>query len=210
MNRFLVAALIVAGVLAGITAGYFFSGPGAEPPTLERATLFATPRALPDFALVDQAGRNFGLSQLRGHWTFLFFGFVNCPDVCPTTLATLAEARRLLADLPPGERPEVALVSVDPARDTPDVLGRYVSHFDPAFKGVTGSADSINALTKHLGVAVVVGPPAADGSYSVDHTAAIFLIDPTASQVALFGSPHDAAVIARDYRGIVAARPSRE
>ncbi len=69
------------------------------------------------------------------------------------------------------------------------------------------SADAIDALTRHLGVAVVIGTPAADGSYSVDHTAAIFLIDPTASQAALFGSPHEAAVIVRDYRRIVAARP---
>lgn len=210
MNRVLVAALILAGVLAGTAAGYLYSRPGGELPTLERATLFATPRPLPGLALTDQAGRSFGLQELRGRWTFLFFGFVNCPDVCPTTLATLSEVRRLVADLPPGLQPGVALVSVDPARDTPEVLGRYVSHFDPAFEGVTGSTEAIDALTRHLGVAVIVGPAAADGSYGVDHTAAIFLIDPAASQVALFSSPHEAAVIARDYRGIVAARPQED
>ena len=207
MNRVLVAALIVAGLTAGVAAGYYFKRQGAEAPALERAIQFRTPRPLPELTLVDQAGRSFGLERLRGHWTFLFFGFVNCPDVCPTTLATLAEVRRIASDLPSGERPEVIFVSVDPARDSPGVIGRYVAHFDPTFTGATGSADAIDALTRHLGVAVVIGAPAADGSYSVDHAAAIFLVDPTASQAALFGSPHDSAVIARDYRRIVAARP---
>jgi protein SCO1 len=207
MKRALVAALVVAGLLAGIAAGFYFTRVRGAPPELERATFFETPRPLPDFALVDQAGQTFDRKRLHGRWTFLFFGFVNCPDVCPTTLATLAETRRIVADLPAGEQPAVALFSVDPARDTPEVLGRYVAHFDPSFAGVTGAADAIDALTRHLGVAVIIGTPADDGSYSVDHTAAIFLIDPSASQVALFGSPHDAAAIARDYRRIVAARP---
>jgi protein SCO1/2 len=207
MNRFLVTALIVAGLTAGIAAGYYFKRQGAEPPALERATLFETPRPLPELTLVDQAGRTFGLERLRGHWTLLFFGFVNCPDVCPTTLATLAEVRHITAGLPSGERPEVVFVSVDPARDSPEVLGRYLAHFDASITGATGKADAIDALTRRLGVAVVIGAPAADGSYSVDHTAAIFLVDPTASQAALFGSPHDSAVIARDYRRIVTARP---
>ena len=65
--------------------------------------LFSETRALPGFALLDQAGRPFGPEQLRGHWTLLFFGFANCPDVCPTTLATLAAARKSLADLPDAE-----------------------------------------------------------------------------------------------------------
>jgi protein SCO1/2 len=207
MKRALVAALVVAGLLAGVAAGFYFTRVRGAPPELERATLFETPRPLPAFALVDQAGRAFDRERLRGRWTFLFFGFVNCPDLCPTTLATLAEVRRIVAGLPAGERPAVVFVSVDPARDTPEVLGRYVAHFDRSFAGVTGAADAIDALTRHLGVAVVIGTPAADGGYSVDHTAAIFLIDPSASQAALFGSPHDAAAIARDYRRIVAARP---
>lgn len=207
MNRAWIATLVIAGLLAGVAAGYYFTRLRVEPPALERATLFATPRPLPELALVDQAGKAFSQERLRGRWTFLFFGFVNCPDVCPTTLATLAETRRVLADLPAGEQPDVAFVSVDPARDTPAVLARYVAHFDPSFAGITGSSEAIGALTRHLGVAVVLGAPAADGSYAVDHTAAIFLIDPTASQAALFGSPHDAAVIARDYRRIIAVRP---
>jgi protein SCO1/2 len=103
------------------------------------------------------------------------------------------------------DQPVVVLVSVDPARDTPAALARYVAHFDPEFLGVTGQPEAIEVLTRDLGVAVSIGPTSDDGSYSVDHTAAIFLIDPAAEYSAVFGSPHAADVIARDYRSIVAA-----
>lgn len=210
MNRAIVVALIVVGLLAGLAAGLYVTRLRGEAPALERATLFETPRPLPALALVDQAGNSFDRERFHGRWTFLFFGFVNCPDVCPTTLATLAEVRRNARDLPPGDPPEVVLVSVDPGRDTPAVLAHYVAHFDPAFTGVTGNADAIEALTRQLDVAVIMGPPAADGNYAVDHTAAIFLIDPAGSVSALFGAPHEAGVIARDFRRILAARPGQE
>ncbi len=197
---------MLACVLAGAIAALLLSRAERAPPALERATLFGAPRALPDFALVDHSGAAFGPGRLRGQWTLLFFGFTNCPDVCPTTLASLAEVRRGLADLPPARQPQVMLVSVDPARDTPQALAGYVAHFDPAFIGATGTAASIDALTRALGVAVIAGAPDANGQYSVDHSAAIFLVDPEARQAALFGAPHAAATIAADFRRIVAAR----
>jgi protein SCO1/2 len=205
MSRILVAAVVVAGILAGAVAHRYVRERDSAVATLEHATLYQAPRPLPQFALVDQLGAAFDPARLRGRWTFLFFGFVNCPDICPTTLATLAAVRRSLADLPAGERPGVALVSVDPARDTPYVLARYVAHFDPAFTGVTGAPDRLEALARDLGVAVFVSAADADGDYAVDHSAAIFLVDPRARVVALFNPPHDAATIARDYRRILSA-----
>ncbi len=205
MNRKSRAAIIAISVLAGALSAYFLTREAARPvPT--QATLLDSPRPMPEMNLIDQAGQPFGVERLRGHWTFLFFGFTNCPDICPTTLATLAAVRSELADLPAAERPAVVLVSVDPARDTPAMLARYVRHFDPSFTGVTGDAASIDALTRELGVAVMIGAPAADGSYTVDHTAAIFLIDPDAAWTAVFGMPHVAQTIAGDYRSIVGAR----
>ena len=206
MNRSTLAAAAVAGALAGVAAGFVLTRTEPAMPALERATLFEASRPLPAIALQDQSERAFDRGRMRGHWTLLFFGFTNCPDVCPTTLATLAEARRQLADLPPGEIPDVVLATVDPARDTPATLARYVAHFDPSFTGITGSPESIEAFTRDLGVAVMIGAPAADGSYTVDHSAAVFLIDPAAEFTALFSTPHDAATIARDYRRIVSAR----
>lgn len=206
MKRAHIAMVLLAGVVAGILVAYFVRNRQSAPPQLEHATLFAEPRVLPAFELIDQAGAPFGVQRLRGQWTFLFFGFVNCPDVCPTTLAMLAQVRKALADLPEPDQPGVVLVSVDPGRDTPPLLARYVAHFDPSFTGVTGSPGAIGSLTQALGVAVVVGPPAADGNYAVDHTAAIFLVDPEGRFAALFNTPHEAEAVARDYRRIVAAR----
>jgi len=206
MKRAHIAMVLLAGVVAGSLVAHFVRNREAPPPQLEHATLFAEPRALPALELIDHAGAPFGAERLRGQWTFLFFGFVNCPDICPTTLATLAQVRTSLADLPVPDQPDVVLVSVDPARDTPPVLARYVTHFDPSFTGVTGSPGAIGSLTQALGVAVVVGPPAADGNYAVDHTAAIFLVDPEGRFAALFNTPHETGAIERDYRLIVEAR----
>lgn len=206
MNRALFTAVIGAGMLAGAGAAWLATRGHDAPASLEHATRFDAPRPLPAFSLVDQAGASLGPDRLRGHWTFLFFGFVNCPDICPTTLATLAAARSALADLPAGEQPAVLFVSVDPGRDTPELLGRYVAHFDPSFTGATGTREAIDALSAALGIAVFVGPPSADGSYAVDHSAAVYLVDPEARIAALFGTPHEAAVIARDFRRLV-ARP---
>jgi protein SCO1 len=206
MKRAHIAMVMLAGVVAGGLVAHLVTNRAEPPPQLERATLFAETRALPAFGLIDHTGAPFGLQRLRGHWTFLFFGFVNCPDVCPTTLATLSQMRKALADLPEPDQPGVVFVSVDPGRDTPPVLAEYVAHFDPSFAGVTGSPAAIESVTQALGVAVVTGPPAADGNYSVDHTAAIFLVDPEGRFAALFNTPHEAGAIERDYRRIVAAR----
>jgi len=205
MNRAILVAIVALAVLAGAVTAYLLE---REPPpaALLHATVFDTPRPMPAMRLTDHQGRPYGAERLRGRWTFLFFGFTNCPDICPTTLATLAAVRSGLADLPAPERPEVVLVSVDPARDTPDVLARYVAHFDPSFAGVTGDAAAIEALTRELGIAVFIGAPDTDGSYAVDHTAAILLVDPDAAWTAVFGTPHRAETIAADYRAIVEMR----
>jgi len=206
VNRKFALLLVLVAALAGAaTAWITIKRPGA-PPALERATMLDVARPLPQFELVDQAGRAFQRASLRGQWTLMFFGFTNCPDVCPTTLAELAEVRRKLKDLPAGDLPAVVFVSVDPNRDTSEALGRYVAHFDPQFLGVSGPPAAIEALTRDLGVAVFIGPPSEDGNYTVDHSAAIFLIDPSAAFTAVFGSPHLSDVIARDYRRIIAAK----
>lgn len=206
MKRSWIVVLITAAALAGAAVAQLLTRADHAPPALERATLFEAPRPLPEFSLVDQRGERFGRERLSGHWTLLFFGFTHCPDVCPTTLATLAEARRRLVGLASGDIAEVVFASVDPGRDTPAVLAQYVAHFDRSFTGVTGDPKSMDTLTGHLGVAAMIGAAAADGSYTVDHTAAVFLIDPDAAYTAVFGAPHDAGAIARDYSSIVAAR----
>jgi protein SCO1/2 len=198
------AACLGAALLGAWLARGWLAGPDA-PPATEVAAVYARPRPLPPFNLIAHDGSRFDAARLRGHYTLLLFGFTQCPDLCPTTLVTLAAAGKLLADLPAARRPAVVLVSVDPARDTPPVLARYVPHFDPAFIGVTGDADAIAAFALALGAAFQRGA-AVDGSYTVDHTAALFLVDPEVRLLAVFPTPHVAAPIAADYRRILAAR----
>ncbi len=202
----LLAACGVAALGGALAARHWLATQG--PPATEAAAVYAAPRPLPPFELVGHDGARFDRSSLAGHYTFVFFGFTNCPYLCPTTLAELAKAEQLLTDLPAASRPAVVMVSVDPARDTPAVLARYVPHFDPHFVGVTGSDAALSTLASALGAAYQRGPEV-DGGYSVDHSAAVFLIDPEARLAALLPTPQVARTVAADYRRILAARGGR-
>jgi protein SCO1 len=176
-------------------------------PTLAKATLLEPARPLPPLSFVDQQGQPFGIERLRGHWSVLFFGFTHCPDVCPTTLALLAQVEKQLTDLPGEQRPQIILMSVDPQRDTPEQLAKYVKAFSPTFTGVTGDQAAMHEFALKLGVPVAI-TKLPSGDYTVDHSAAIFVIDPSGSLRALSSTPHNVPIIASDYRSIVAAYPS--
>lgn len=169
---------------------------------LVNGTLLDPARPLPQFELVDQQAHPYTNERLRNQWTFLFFGFTHCPDVCPATLRMLSQVEQSLADMEPGLQPRVTLISVDPKRDTPEQLAKYVSFFDPQFVGVTGSEEALDSFTRQIGVPVAI-TPTEDGAYTVDHSAAIFLIDPSGSIRALFSPPHSPQTIADDYRRVV-------
>ena len=198
-----IAAAVLVAMLAALAGVWLAWEQPAERLELEHATVFPAPRALPGFALADATGAPFGPDRLRGGWHILFFGFTHCPDVCPSTLATLTAVRRQLADLPAGDQPGVVFVSVDPQRDTPARLAEYVAFFDPRIIGVTGDRAELDALTRQLGVAVLVGDPDASGSYSIDHSGTLFLVDPQGRLAAVFGMPHTPDGIAQDYRRVV-------
>lgn len=176
-------------------------------PTLVKATLLDPARPLPPMAaFVDQNGQSFGLEQLRGHWSILFFGFTSCPDVCPTTLALLAQVENKLADLPTEQRPHIVLVSVDPKRDTPERLAQYVKSFSPTFTGITSDQGAVQEFALKMGVPVAISEQPG-GNYTVDHSAAIFVVDPSGALRALSSTPHEVPIIAEDYRSLVAAYP---
>jgi len=128
-----------------------------------------------DFALTDAAGAPRALGDYRGKVVVLFFGYTHCPDVCPTTLAQLAQARRLMgAD---AGRVQVLFVTLDPDRDTPQLLTRYVRAFDPSFVGLTGTEPQIQAAAREFKVFFqkVAGPEA--DSYTLDHSSGSFVFD---------------------------------
>jgi len=163
-------ALVVVAALSGALLARALR-PDA-PPELVAGTWLPAPRVLPDFALVDSDGARFDREALAGRPSVLFFGFTHCPDVCPATLALLANVARRV----PAEGPRTHLVSVDPERDTPARLAAYVHAFDPEFIGVTGSPQDIASFARALGVAIArVDLPG--GHYTVDHSATIFLLD---------------------------------
>lgn len=196
---------MVGATAVGLFAARLFVAPQQSPLVTERATVLAQPKPLPRLSLVDERGQPFDGSDFRGHWTYVFFGFTSCPDICPTTLAVLTQARRELDDLPADLRPRVLLISVDPARDDPGRIASYVSHFHPDFHAATGSAAGVAQAAAAFGAAYArVEQP--DGGYTMDHTASLFLVGPAGDLVATSGSPHEPAPLVRDYRRIISTR----
>ena len=164
-------------------------------------TLHPEPKPLTDFALTDDRGRAFGVESLQGKWSFLFFGFTHCPDVCPTTLAILAHARDKIAKNTVGaEGIQFVFISVDPNRDTASKLGQYVTHFHATFLGVTGDNAQIGNLAGQLGAAYEVSIIPGVENYPVYHSTAVFLVDPRARYHAVFTPPHDAGAISKRFK----------
>jgi protein SCO1/2 len=193
--RRIITALVVAALAAACST--------PEPPQLQQATLLPSAKPTADFHLSDQRGQPFTLANLKDRWTLAFFGYTHCPDVCPTTMAVLAQVMKILQqDRDPAELPQVVFFSVDPQRDTPQQLARYVPYFDDRFVGVTGAEQQIAQLTGQLGILYARVDDGGADDYLVDHSAAIVLFDPAGRFHALFNVPHTPALIAADFLAI--------
>ncbi|HEX2492895.1 MAG TPA: SCO family protein [Steroidobacter sp.] len=197
------AALAIVALGAGMLVSRTLISPGA--PTLASGTLLTPARPLRPIAFIDHEGRPFDAARLKGRWSLLFFGFTSCPDVCPTTLAVLAQVEKKLTDLPPAQRPQVILASVDPQRDTPERLAKYVKFFSPTFIGVTAEPAALEEFARTMGVPVIK-TPTGEGGYTVDHSASVFAVNPSAELRALFSAPHSAEALAKDLRRLMRAR----
>ena len=168
-------------------------------------TRYPAPRAVVEFQLTRSDSRALTAADLKGHWNLFFFGFTNCPDICPITLGVLKQVRAQLVQAGAGDQVHIHFVSVDPQRDQLEVLGRYVAYYDPGFIAATGSDEELNRLTRSLGV-MYTREPAKDGQYNVDHSASIVVVDPQARLVGLFRPPLDAAAISADLLTLVRSR----
>lgn len=181
---------VAVAIAAGIGAALWLRTPPLE---LASGTVLPEPMKIEPFALTDQDGRTLDAAALEGRWTLLFTGFTHCPDICPTTLATLAELDGRLG----AAAPRFLFVSVDPERDTPERIAAYLAHFDPDLVGATGSRDAIESFTRGLGLAQVRNPGVGD-EYTVDHSAALVLIDPRVRYAGYFQPPFDTDALATD------------
>ena len=139
-------------------------------------------------------------------WSFAFFGYTQCPDVCPTALSTMKALKTELSAVTPVPTFQVVFVSVDPVRDTIPLLSEFMAAFDPSFIGVTGNDAALQPLIKDLGVYYVRNDAQNKKHYTVDHTATIYLIDPQGRLAATFSPPQFASAMAADYRRISARR----
>ena len=147
-----------------------------------------------DFAMPDQNGQQRTMADFKGKATLLFFGYTQCPDVCPTTLADLAAAKQKLGAK--GDKLQVIFVSVDPARDTPEILKAYMANFDPSFLALRGSDDELAKMAKDFKIYYKKVDGQTPTSYTMDHTAGDYIFDPQGRLrlYSRYGTPVDTLV----------------
>ena len=184
---------------------YMLVRPPPPPPELV-GVLRPEFRPLMPFELTDHNGTEFNRKRLQGKWTFVFFGYTSCPDICPATMYVLNAVHGMIEDRT-GKAPDdmqVLFVSVDPQRDTPELLASYVTHFNPGFIGATAEKARIDRLAAQFGAGYILEQETTPGQYLVSHTSAIFLVDPLGRLVATFSQPHYANTIVTQYEKILA------
>ena len=206
-KRIIPIGSLVIGLVFGLVMlfTHLLVKPPAPPAELE-GVLRSEFRQLAPFQLQSHNHGPINETSLQGKWTFVFFGYLSCPDVCPNTLNELSTFRALLKD-ELGADPDdlqVIFVSVDPTRDSTAKLASYVAHFDKEFIGATAGKGAIDRLTRQFGADYEVEAETAAGQYLVAHTSAIFLVDPYGRLVATFSQPHYASTLLSQYKKITA------
>jgi len=210
-NRTSVYILLVAIAAAlGLWAAQKAFAPeaGSSWPETTAVRLFDPPRELPAFSLRQSDGTQLVPGELRGHWTLVSLGFTHCPDVCPMTLTRLSQAQKQWESLPEAVRPRVLFVSVDPERDNPAHTGEYAHAFHRDTIAATADIPALEAFARSLSLVFAKAPPEDDApadQYSVDHSAAIAILDPQGRMTGLVQPPLDPDAIAADMVALTAA-----
>ena len=204
--RLVILAMFVGllSAVAGISLWKVMQGP--PQPSNAALMLLPEPRVIADFALVDDEGAPFSLDNLRGQWSLIFFGYTHCPDVCPSTLYDLKLVHEKLEQLNGDAETnhQVLFASVDPERDTPEQLNKYVDYFHPDFIGVTGPQEQLAPLTMQLGIAYRIEEHEAGATqYNVDHSVSILLMNPEGRLHGVFPAPHDADKMAGELAAVI-------
>jgi protein SCO1/2 len=206
-SKFLIPAMVILAVLAA-GSGFYVSlkqSQNQSAPTVSQAPnieglFWPNPKQIREFNTLDQSGNSFGLEHIKGKWSFLFFGYTHCPDVCPVALSVMAETYKQLATR--HKNIQIIFVSIDPERDTTEKLSEYMAYFNEDFIGLNGDPGIENSLTKQIGVAYYLNNEEQTDNYLVDHSASIFLLDPKARFVGKVSAPHEAEKIIQQFTKI--------
>jgi protein SCO1/2 len=171
--------------------------------------IFPHPIAIPSASLIDKQGKPFDFNQLKNRWTFLYFGYTLCPDICPTELTALAGVLEQLREQKVKAAHGVLFVSVDQQRDTPDRLHQFVDYFDASIQAVSGEESELRIMAQPIGAAWDKvaqfdehGQPD-QNNYLINHTTSILLVDPQGRAVGVFPTPHDPEAMAKAFTTVV-------
>jgi len=201
-NTLWLTLVAMVALVAGLWLGQKWLYQAPQPPLQIAGIYLPQPKELDDFTLIGQNGQPVTRADLKGHWSFLYFGYTYCPDICPLTLVELNKLDQLLGQQQLNQDTAYLLISVDPERDTPARLGEYVRYFNQKFQGATGTPQELEKLAKQLSVLYIIPPHQVGESYTVDHSSTVLLIDPDARLHAIFTPPHEPATLATDFAQI--------
>ncbi len=198
---FLPVGALAFGLGVWLNWGHGIKPDRITPPTIT-GFMINPPKPVEDFTLIDQNGQSFHQDRWRGKWTFLYFGYTFCPDVCPLTLLELSKLQKILDQKQRDQDNDYWFISVDPKRDLPQRIGEYTAYFNPKFHGATGTAEELAKLAQQFGIYYKILDTEDEQNYTVDHSTAVLLIDPKLRLHAVF-TQHTPEVMAADLKKIL-------
>jgi len=193
----LVIGIAIIAVLVGLFVQTGMNKP-KKFPEFSKTIILPNPKNIKFTEFTDHTGNSFNKAQFDGKWTILFFGFTNCPDICPSTLQTLSKVKLALQNESVWSNYQVVMISVDPETDTVDRLASYVPYFDSEFIGLNADIEATKQFAKQVGVLFVKRENDNGAAYEVDHSASIILIDPQGRWAGAISAPHTADSISAD------------
>lgn len=207
MTRTQITVFVLVAIVAlvlGLTVNKVLTSKGQGDPTVlldAGIVLLPQSRNLPELSLINQDGQTVAVDQLKDQWSLLFFGYTFCPDICP---ATLAQLRQLQGQLPPETlaKLRIVLVTVDPHRDTPEQLKKYLEYFDAGFIGLTGEEAIIQKLANGVSIPFIPADTSKE-NYTVDHSGNLVLISPDGKQRGFIRAPINNAKLAAQLPGLL-------
>ncbi|WNF46952.1 SCO family protein [Pseudomonas sp. SG20056] len=207
MTRTQITVFVLVAIVAlvlGLTVNKVLTSKGQGDPTVlldAGIVLLPQSRSLPELSLTNQDGQTVAVDQLKDQWSLLFFGYTFCPDICP---ATLAQLRQLQGQLPPETlaKLRIVLVTVDPHRDTPEQLKKYLDYFDAGFIGLTGEEAIIQKLANGVSIPFIPADTSKE-NYTVDHSGNLVLIGPDGKQRGFIRAPINNTKLAAQLPGLL-------